>query len=87
MENKIYTFDYDENGAFTINTYGAQAVHHDFKRQDGLYSTFGTGVILNKSGKLGLVTNSSTETEVVSTGEYMPVYLVQIYSNSSRGVP
>ena len=33
-----------------------------------------TGAMLSKSGKLGLTTTTSTETEIVSTVQYLPKY-------------
>jgi hypothetical protein len=51
---------------------GAHAVHTDCKGHAGLYLTMGKGAMINISKKIGLVTNSSTETEIVSTGERMP---------------
>jgi len=59
-----------EDGVFTIYIDGAHAVHRDCRGQGGLIGTFGTGAMLSKSGKLGLTTTSSTETEIVSTGQY-----------------
>lgn len=51
----------------------SDAVHADCcKGHAGLFLTMGKGAMLNVSKKLGLVTNSSTETEIVSTGERMP---------------
>ena len=37
-----------------------------------MHVTMGTGAMMNVSKKLGLVTNSLTETEVVATGERFP---------------
>lgn len=51
---------------------GAHAVHSDAKGHSGLYVTQGKGAMINVSKKLGVVTTSSTETEIVSTGERLP---------------
>jgi hypothetical protein len=51
---------------------GAHAVHNDCKGHSGLFVTQGKGAMINVSKKLGLVTNSSTETEIVATGERLP---------------
>ena len=51
---------------------GAHAIHTDVKGQSGLYATMGKGAMINVSKKLGLNTLSSTETEIVSTGERLP---------------
>ena len=42
------------------------------KGHTGMFTTMGRGAILNIAKKLGLVTASSTETEIVSIGERMP---------------
>lgn len=57
-----------EKGAI-IYIDGAHAVHYDAKGHSGLFLTQGKGAMINISKKLGIVTTSSTETEVVSTGE------------------
>ena len=51
---------------------GSHAVHADGKGHSELYLTIGKGAMINVSKKLGLVTVSSTETEVVSNGERFP---------------
>ena len=51
---------------------GAHAVHTNCKGHSGLFVTQGKGATISVSKKLGLVTNSSIETEIVSTGERMP---------------
>ena len=48
---------------------GSHAVHADAKGHSGMFTTMGRGALLNKAKKLGLVTVSLTETEIVSTGE------------------
>ena len=60
-----------EDGA-VIYIDGAHAVHTDAKGHSGMFTTMGRGALLNIAKKLGLVTVSSTETEIVSTGERMP---------------
>ena len=50
----------------------AHAVHYDAKGHSGLFLTQGKGVMINLSKKLGIVTTSSIETEMVSTGERLP---------------
>jgi len=61
-----------EDGVFTIYIDRVHAVHRDCRGQGGLIGTFGTGAILSKTGKLGLTTTSSTETEICFTGQYLP---------------
>ena len=51
---------------------GAHAIHMDAKGHSGLYATMGKGAMINVLKKLGLNTLSSTETEIVSTGERLP---------------
>ena len=60
-----------EDGAI-IYIDGSHAIHTDTKGHSGMFTTMGRGALLNIAKKLGLVTISSTETEVVSTGECMP---------------
>ena len=50
----------------------AHAVNNDGRGHSGLYLTMGKGAIMNVSKKLGLVTTSSTEIEVVANGERFP---------------
>ena len=50
----------------------AHAVYSDGKCHSGMFVTMGHGAMINVSKKLGLVTTSSTETEVVSNGERFP---------------
>ena len=47
-------------------------VHNDAKGHSGIFVTMGKGAIINISKKLGIVTNSSTETKVVSNRERFP---------------
>ena len=60
-----------EDGAI-IYIDGSHAVHADAKGHSGMFTTMGRGAIMNVARKLGLNTVSSTETEVVSSGERMP---------------
>ena len=66
---------------------GAHAVHADCKGHAGLFLTMGKGAMINISKKLGLVTNSSTETEIVSTGERMPKCTWFRYFRIAQGEP
>ena len=59
----------DEEGNAHICIDGAHAVHSDVKGHSGLYLTMGRSAIINTLKKLGIVTTSSTETEVVACGE------------------
>lgn len=51
---------------------GAHVVHYDAKGHSGLFLTQGKGAMINVSKKQGIVTTSSTETEVVLTRERLP---------------
>ena len=62
----------DDDGNVYIYIDGAHAAHDDAKGHSGLYVTMGRGGLINQSKKLGVVINSSTETEIVSTGERFP---------------
>ena len=48
---------------------GAHAVHQDGNGHSGLFAIMGRGAMMSISKKLGLVTISSTETEVVLNRE------------------
>ena len=50
----------------------AHAVHPNMCGNTGGLTTFGTGIIDQKSGKQKMNTRSSTKTEVVGTSEYLP---------------
>ena len=50
----------------------AHAVHPNMRGHTGGLTTFGTGIIDQKSSKQKMNTRSSTETEVVGTSEYLP---------------
>ena len=66
---------------------GAHAVHADCKGHSGLFLTQGKGAMINVSKKVGLVTNSSTETEIVCTGERMPKCTWFRYFRIAQGEP
>ena len=50
----------------------AHAVHNDMRGHTGGITSFGTGIIDQKSSKQKMNTRSSTETEHVGTSEYLP---------------
>ena len=50
----------------------AHAVHANMRGQTGGVTSFGTGIIDQKSSKQKMNTRSSTETEHVGTSEYLP---------------
>ena len=60
------------NGEMMIYIDGANMVHMDTRGHSGLFTTMGKGAMLEVAKKLGMVIISSTETEVVSTGERLP---------------
>ena len=62
----------DENGEVTTHIDGIHAVHDDGKGHSGLCLTMEQGAMMNVLKKLGLVTTSSTEKEIVSNGERFP---------------
>ena len=62
----------DENGDVVTCVDGAHAVCNDGKGHSGLFLTMGKGAMMNASNKLGIVTTSSTETEIVADGEIFP---------------
>ena len=59
----------DQNGDVIIYIDGDHVVHADSKGHAGLFLTMGKGAMVNVSKKLGVVTTSCTETEVMSNGE------------------
>ena len=65
----------ENDGNIDVHIYidGAHAVYSDSKGHPGLFITLGTESIINVSNKLGVVTNSFTETEVVSNIERSPM--------------
>ena len=50
----------------------AHAVHDNMRGHTGGITSFGTGVVDQKSSKQKMNTRSSTETELVGTSEYLP---------------
>jgi len=50
----------------------AHAVHDDMRGHTGGITSYGTGIVDEKSSKQKMNTRSSTETEHVGTSEYMP---------------
>ena len=66
----IISIDKDGEAHTCIDS--AHAMHSDRRGHSGLYLTMGRGGMINVSKKLGLVTLSSTETEVVADGERIP---------------
>ena len=64
----------DDKGDMYIYIDRVYAVHDDGRGYSGLHVTMGRGGIINQSKKLGVVMTSSTETEIVSTGERFPKY-------------
>ena len=57
----------------------------DAKGHSGLLATLGRGAMFNVSKKLGINTTSSTETEVVSTGERLPKCTWLRYFRAEQG--
>ena len=62
----------DEEGNTMIHIDVSHAKHADGKGHSGLFIKMGKGSMMDVSKKFGLVITSSTETEVVSTGEQFP---------------
>lgn len=62
----------DQERTWSISIDGSHAANMDGKGHSGLVVTMGTGAMMNMSKKLGLNTTSSTETGIVSTGEWFP---------------
>ena len=62
----------NRNGEMMIYIDGAHMVHIDTRGHSGLFVTMGKRAMLNVAKKLGIVTISSIETEVVSTEERLP---------------
>ena len=61
-----------EDGRVCAYIDGSHAIHADGKEQSGLFLAIGRGAMISVSKKLGLVTTSSTKTEVVSNGQRFP---------------
>ena len=62
----------DKEGNTMMHIDGSHATHADGKVHSGLFITMGKGPMMDVSKKLSLVTTSSTDTEVFSTGERFP---------------
>ena len=77
----------NDGGDTIIYIDGAHAVHNDCKGHSGMFVTQGKGAMMNISKKLGLATNSSTETEIVSTGERLPKCTWFRYFRIAQGEP
>ena len=65
-------FKVDEKGDVVMHVDGAYTVHNDGKVHSVLFLTIGKGAMTNVSKKLGFVTTSSTEPEIVADGERFP---------------
>lgn len=61
-----------KNGDTIIWIDGAHNVHMDGKGHAGMVTSQGRGAMISVSKKLGIKTLSSTETEIVATGERLP---------------
>lgn len=64
----------DVDGEVCMRIDGAHAIHADGKGHSGMFVTMGREDMINVSKKLGLVTTSSTETDVMSNGERFPKF-------------
>ena len=62
--------DYDGDAHACVDR--AHQVHHDGKGYSCLHLTMETGSMMSVSNKLDLVSMSSTEIEIASTGERFP---------------
>ena len=65
----------DKAGNIWIHIDRAHAVYSNSKEYLGLHLVIGYGAMINILKKLGLVTTSFTETEIVSIGERFPKYM------------
>ena len=54
---------------------GPYTIHANAQGHSGFFLIIERGIMINTSKKLSLVTTSSTETEVVSSGERFPKYI------------
>ena len=59
----------DDEGKFHVHIDGSHATHANSRVHSGLFVTMGKGTMMNVSKKLGLNTESSTETEEPSNDE------------------
>ena len=65
----LLIIEIDEEGNIYVHINRAYAIYNDTKGYSGLYLTMGCSAIINTLKKLGVVTTSSTELEVVACGE------------------
>ena len=64
----------DKEGEVYIYIDRTYTIYADDKNHLGLYLIIGKEAMINISKKLGLVTTSSTEMEVVTNSEHFPKY-------------
>ena len=76
----------DESGDVAMHVDGACAVHNDDKGHSGLFLTMGQGAMMSMSKKLGLMTTSSTETEIVADGERFPKHTLFGYFRLAKEI-
>ena len=62
----------DDDGKVCVHFDGAHEAHVDGKWHSGLHVRMGKDAMMKVSRKIGLVTNSFTETEIASCGERFP---------------
>ena len=74
MVDQIHTnyHKYKTKDEAVIYIDGSHAIHNDTKGHSGMFTTMGKGALISAAKKLGIVTTSSTETEIVSTRERLP---------------
>ena len=65
----------DDKGNVYVHIDGPHAIHADAKGHLDLFLIIGYGAMINASKKLGLVTMSSIETEIVACRERFPKYI------------
>ena len=66
----------------------SHAVHNNMRGHTGGITTFGTGVIDQKSSMQRMNTRSSTETEHVGTSEYLPKPIfIELFMNAQGYKP
>ena len=75
----------DDNGDIFMYIDGVHAAYEDRKGHFGLFLTIDRGSMINQSKKLGIVTTSSTETEIVSTGEHFSKCMWFRYFRMAQG--
>ena len=57
---------------------GAHTVHTNYKEHSGMVNTIGKGAMMSVSRKLCIVTNTSTETDVVYSGTHAQMHMVML---------